>query len=136
MKYKDLRKTDSKGFRKTTNNRMELLAVIQALKLLNSHAKDKEIILYSDSKYVINAIEKGWVFNWQKKNFKDKKNPDLWREFLRIYPKYTVRFEWVKGHSGIPENEMCDQLAKKAAEGKNLVIDRGFEATENGPTLL
>jgi ribonuclease HI len=128
LKYKNLKKTASKGFRETTNNRMELLAVIEALYMLNANARDKKIIIYSDSKYVINSIEKGWVFNWQKKNFKDKKNADLWRVFLQVYPHYKVTFEWVKGHSGIPENEECDKLAKKAAEGKNLKIDSGFES--------
>ena len=116
---------------------MELMAVIEALKMLNSKADDKEIIIYSDSQYVINSIEKGWVFGWQKKNFKDKKNADLWRLFLTIYPNYRVKFQWVKGHSGVPENEECDKLAKKAAEGKNLSIDIGFNPSpENEATLF
>lgn len=137
MKYKNLKKTSSKGFKLTTNNRMELLAVIEALKMLNINAKDKKVKIYSDSKYVINAIQKGWVYNWQKKNYKDKANPDLWREFLLIYPNYNVEFEWVKGHSGIPENEECDVLAKKAAEGKKLAVDLGYKKADNsGATLL
>lgn len=136
MKYKTLRKTASQGFRKTTNNRMELLAVIEALKLLNDKALNKEVIIYSDSQYVINAITKGWVYSWQKKNYKDKANADLWREFLSIYPKYKVKFEWVKGHSGVPENEVCDKLAKKAAEATNLLVDRGFEENDNPEATL
>lgn len=137
LKFKNLKKVSSKGFQLTTNNRMELLAVIEALKMLNINAKDKKVRIYSDSKYVINAIEKGWVYNWQKKNYKDKANPDLWRKFLQIYPKYDVEFEWVKGHSGIPENEECDMLAKKAAEGKDLAIDKGYVKSDNsGATLL
>lgn len=115
---------------------MELMAVIEALKLLNHNARNKEVVIYSDSKYVINAIEKGWVFGWQKKNFKDKKNPDLWREFLKLYPLYNVKFEWVKGHSGVPANERCDLLAKKAASDKKLAIDHGFEREQTGGQLL
>lgn len=127
MLWKNLRKEVSKGYRKTTNNRMELLAVIEALKLLNDKAKDKNILIHTDSKYVMDAVTKGWVYNWQKKNFKDKANPDLWRKFLRIYPEYKVEFQWVKGHSGDKENERCDVLAKKAASGKDLKIDIGYE---------
>ena len=137
LQWRDIRKTASQGFQKTTNNRMELLAVIEALFMLNDFANGKEIHIYSDSKYVINSIEKGWVFNWVKKNFKDKANEDLWRKYLSIHGKYTVKFHWVKGHSGVPENEVCDQLAKKAAEGKDLKPDYGYiKATTPGPTLL
>ncbi len=137
LKYKELRKTASKGFRKTTNNRMELMAVIEALKLLNEKAKDIEVLIYSDSQYVINSITKGWVYSWKKKNFKDKANPDLWREFLDIYPNYRVKFVWVKGHSGVPENEVCDQLAKKAAESSTLLVDEGYEKNDTpNATLL
>ncbi|MBR9859462.1 ribonuclease HI [bacterium] len=134
MKYKNLVKELSGGFKKTTNNRMELLAVIEAMKALNAQAEDKEIIIYTDSKYVRDAIEKGWVFKWVKTGFKEKANPDLWRKFLMIYPKYNLKFEWVKGHSGVPENERCDKLAKAAAKGKDLPEDVGFETKSN--TLL
>ena len=136
MKYKDLKKVASGGYRRTTNNRMELLAVIKALKMLNTFAEGKTIRIYSDSKYVINAVVQKWVFGWQKKGFKDKANADLWRIFLNIYPKYQIEFEWVKGHSGVPENEECDQLAKKAAEQPKLKPDVGYEAISKNSNLF
>lgn len=137
LQWRDVRKTASQGFQKTTNNRMELLAVIEALGMLNDFANDKEVHIYSDSKYVINSIEKGWVFNWSKKNFKDKANEDLWRKYLAIHGKYTVKLHWVKGHSGVPENEVCDKIAKKAAEGRDLKPDHGYiKASTPGRTLL
>ena len=121
--YKEL----AAGFRLTTNNRMELLAVIIGLEEIK---KEQAIIhVYSDSKYVVEAVEKGWVFNWVKKEFKDKKNKDLWLRFLRIYAKHQVKFHWIKGHAGHPENERCDQLAVAAAEQKDLPADSGYEAT-------
>jgi len=113
----------SQGFKLTTNNRMELLAVIVGLEALNRKCQVK---IFSDSKYVVDAVEKGWVFGWQKKGFKDKKNPDLWRRFLAIYKNHEVKFQWVKGHSGNKYNEMCDELAVNAAEGKNLIEDTGY----------
>ena len=131
MKYGEKQKQVSAGYRLTTNNRMELMAVIQALKMLNDIAKEKEIVIYSDSKYVIHAVEKKWVFGWVKKNFKDKANADLWRIFLREYSKYNIKFHWIKGHSGHTENEICDKLAKKAAEGKELMTDHGYESSKN-----
>src|ERR1017187_6199192 len=91
------RKEFSQGFKYTTNNRMELMSVIVALEMLKKEGS--EVIIYSDSKYVVDSIEKKWVFAWQKKGFKDKKNPDLWQRFLRIYPKHKVKFHWVKGHA-------------------------------------
>lgn len=115
----------SQGFRLTTNNRMELLSVIVALELIKVAGCD--VVIYSDSKYVVDAVEKGWVFSWRKKGFKDKKNPDLWMRFLEIYPRHNVKFHWLKGHSGHPLNEKCDQLAVAAAMGKNLAIDQGYE---------
>ena len=127
MKYGEKQKQLSAGYKLTTNNRMELMAVIQALKMLNDFAKGKEIIIYSDSKYVIHAVEKKWVFSWVKKNFKNKANADLWRVFLNEYSKYNIKFHWVKGHSGHTENEICDKLAKKSAEGNRLKIDHGYE---------
>lgn len=119
------RKELSAGFRKTTNNRMELLAVIVALEQLKQ--KPSEVVVISDSKYVVDSVEKGWLFNWEKKGFAKKKNIDLWQRFLKIYRQHNVRFEWVKGHDGNEFNERCDYLAVKAAEGKNLQIDEGFE---------
>ena len=97
------RKELSQGYKLTTNNRMELLAVIVALEALK--VPDSEVTIYTDSKYVADAVEKGWVFDWEKKQFKKKKNPDLWIRFLKAYRKHQVKFHWVKGHANIPENE-------------------------------
>lgn len=119
------RKEISQGFRLTTNNRMELLSVITALETIKSEGQN--VTIYSDSKYVVDAVEKGWVFGWAKKGFKDKKNVDLWQRFLRIYAKHKVKFVWVKGHSTTVENNRCDELAVEAAKGKNLPVDEGYE---------
>jgi ribonuclease HI len=119
------RKELSQGFVKTTNNRMELLAVIVALEEIKNAGAN--VTVYSDSKYVVDSIEKKWVFGWQKKNFKDKKNPDLWKRFLKIYPKHKLQMVWVKGHANNIENERCDKLAVDAATGDNLIPDLGFE---------
>ena len=124
------RKELSMGFRKTTNNRMELLAVIVGLEALK--LPDNVVTVYSDSKYVVDAVEKGWLFDWEKKDFKGKKNPDLWKRFLEVYRKHKVRFIWIKGHADIPENERCDRLAVAAgagavAEGKVLPPDPGYQ---------
>ena len=127
------RKELSCGYRLTTNNRMELLAVIVALEGLKK--EQSETIIYSDSKYVIDAVEKKWVFGWEKKNFNKKKNPDLWTRFLKIYRKQKVSFIWVKGHANNKENERCDVLAVEAADGKNLLVDFWYEnniANEGG----
>ncbi|MFN3446212.1 MAG: ribonuclease HI [Bacteroidia bacterium] len=121
--YKEL----SEGYRNTTNNRMELLAVIKALEAMK--VEGIHITIHTDSKYVCDAVTKGWVFNWQRTNFKDKKNADLWTQFLRLYPKNKITFKWVKGHAGHKENERCDVLATAAADDKaNLLIDAGFES--------
>ena len=93
----------SQGFIKTTNNRMELLAVIVGLEMLKKDSM--EVVVYSDSKYVVDSVEKKWVFGWEKKNFKDKKNPDLWKRFLVVYRKHTIHFQWIKGHNQHPQNE-------------------------------
>jgi len=119
------RKEFSEGFRLTTNNRMELLAVIVALEALKRD--DLEIEIYTDSQYVQKAITLGWLFGWVKKGFAGKKNADLWLRFLAVYKKYKVTFHWVKGHAGIPENERCDELATAAARGKDLSIDEEYE---------
>ena len=118
----------SEGFRNTTNNRMELLSVIIALEAIK--VEKAEVEIFSDSKYVVDAVEKGWVFGWQKKGFKGKKNIDLWQRFLKIYPKYHVKFHWVKGHAGNLYNERCDELAVAAAEGNQLLVDEGYESVK------
>ncbi len=112
------------GFRLTTNNRMELLAVIKGLEALKYPC---EVTVYSDSQYVVNAVEKGWVFKWVQTRFKDKKNSDLWMRFLELNQRHKVRFIWVKGHAGTPENERCDRLAVAAASSSDLAEDTGYE---------
>ncbi|MBX2843058.1 MAG: ribonuclease HI [Flammeovirgaceae bacterium] len=124
-KKHNLRKEFSGGFRRTTNNRMELLATIVAIESLK--VEGTEILIYSDSKYVVDSVEKGWLWNWEKKGFSGKKNVDLWQKFIKLYRKHKVKFKWVKGHAGIPENERCDELAVAAGKESNLQIDEGFE---------
>ena len=119
------RKELKQGFKLTTNNRMELLAVIIALESVKK--ENSEITIYSDSKYVIDSVEKKWVFGWEKKNFNKKKNPDLWIRFLKIYRMQKVSFIWVKGHANNKENERCDFLAVEAADGQSLLIDQWYE---------
>ncbi|GHV00139.1 ribonuclease H [Bacteroidia bacterium] len=114
----------SGGFRLTTNNRMELMAVCVALEALR--VDGCEVTVYSDSKYVVDAITQGWLFGWERKRFKDKKNPDLWIRFLAVYRRHRVRFVWVKGHNGTPGNERCDALAVAAAQGAQLAEDSGY----------
>ena len=123
------RKELSEGFRLTTNNRMELLSVIVALEALK--ADGERVTIYSDSKYVVDSVEKKWVFGWEKKNYTGKKNPDLWMRFLRIYRKHHVKFVWVKGHATNAENNRCDELATEAADGSHhtLMHDEGYEGT-------
>ena len=118
----------SQGFVRTTNNRMELLAVIVGLELLKK--QPLEVVVFSDSKYVIDSVDKKWVFGWEKKAFKDKKNSDLWKRFLKIYRKHNVNFQWIKGHNQHPQNERCDELAVIAEKGKNLIPDVFFEQIE------
>lgn len=129
LRFKNVEKEFSKGFRLTTNNRMELLAVITGLEVLKSN--EYPVRIFSDSKYVVDSISKGWVFNWQKNGFKDKKNPDLWKRFLKLYPKFKIEMIWIKGHNGHPENERCDVLAVKASESNQLEIDTYYEEVEN-----
>lgn len=125
MQWGNVRKEFSQGYRKTTNNRMELLAVIVALQQLTRDGVN--VIIYTDSSYVVNAVEKGWVFNWQRTNFKGKKNADLWKQFLQYYPKHNIKFQWVKGHANNPGNNRCDQLATEAADSGNWLVDEVYE---------
>lgn len=125
--YNQLRKEISEGFRKTTNNRMELLAVIKGLEALKKEGS--EVVVYSDSKYVVDAVEQGWIWGWVKKDFTGKKNADLWKRFIKVFKQHKVKLKWVKGHAGHSENERCDELAVKSALGSNLQIDVGYEAT-------
>mgnify|MGYP002625946004 CR=1 FL=1 len=120
-----MRKELSQGFKLTTNNRMELLAVIVGLEALKKDGMD--VTIYSDSQYVVNSVEKGWIKVWLKKNFAGKKNKDLWLRFLKVYCKHNVNFIWIKGHADTPENERCDRLAVAAALDKeHLLDDKGF----------
>ncbi|WP_316809848.1 ribonuclease HI [Pedobacter heparinus] len=129
--YKEL----SAGFRLTTNNRMELLAVIVGLNALKTPGQ--EVTVFSDSKYVIDSVEKKWVFGWVKTGFKGKKNKDLWMQFLNSYKLHQVKFVWVKGHNNHPENERCDQLAVAASKNREAqAIDAAFEAERNSTSLL
>ena len=125
LKYGDTAKELSAGYKLTTNNRMELMAVIAGLEALKKEGQD--VVVVSDSKYVVDAVEKGWVFSWMKKGFKKKKNKDLWLRFLESYKKHKVRFEWVRGHNEHPYNERCDEMAVAAALGRQLLRDEGYE---------
>ena len=125
---KPYKKEFSEGFKHTTNNRMELLAVIIALEKIKT--KNVLITIFSDSKYVVDAVEKKWVIGWQKKQFKGVKNPDLWKRFLKVYNPTNTVFKWVKGHNNHPENERCDFLAVEASKKANLKEDVGFVNNE------
>ena len=118
------KKEFSQGYKLTTNNRMELLAVTEALKKLKKAGT--KVKVFTDSKYVADAVTKGWVFGWEKKSFKGKKNPDLWMDFLKEYRKHTVTFQWIKGHNNHLQNERCDFLAVEASKHPKLLTDRGF----------
>jgi ribonuclease HI len=127
--YDSHRKELSEGFRLTTNNRMEILAAIAGLEALKEPC---HVTLYSDSQYLVNAIEKGWALRWQAngwmRNKKEKAiNPDLWERLLELCKTHKVQFEWVRGHAGHPENERCDELATTAARGSHLPADTGYE---------
>ena len=128
LKYKDHIKELSAGFRKTTNNRMELKAVIEGLKSLKGKCK---VNIFSDSKYIVDAIELEWIYKWKsfgwKRNKKQKLlNPDLWKELFDLLQKHEIKFFWVRGHNGHPENERCDYLAVKASQQPNLPADKYF----------
>lgn len=119
------RKELSAGFRHTTNNRMELMAVIVALEAIKNDGQQVEI--HSDSKYVVDSVEKKWVFGWEKKNFAKKMNADLWNRFLKVYRKHHVKFKWVRGHADNEENNLCDQLAVAASFSSHLYFDTKYE---------
>ena len=125
MKSGKHRKEMSGGYLLTTNNRMELLAVIVALEQIRYERS--EVSVYSDSKYVCEAVNQGWLFDWERKRFKKKKNPDLWSRFLNIYRKHNVKLIWIKGHSNIIENERCDRLAVEASQQEKLLVDEGYK---------
>lgn len=116
----------SEGYRLTTNNRMELLAVIIGLEALKKPGSS--VVVYTDSKYVADAVEKGWVFRWESKGFNKKKNPDLWVRFLKVYRNHIVRFVWIKGHASNPENELCDRMAVEASRGSGMKEDVGYNS--------
>ena len=124
--YKEI----SQGFRLTTNNRMELLSVIVCLEMLKQD--DCEVVVYSDSKYVVDAVEKNWIGGWVKRGWKNVKNPDLWKRYLVVAQRHKVRFKWIKGHNGHQMNERCDFLAVEASVGKNLLVDSWYEANQKG----
>ncbi|MFH0842098.1 MAG: ribonuclease HI [Bacteroidota bacterium] len=114
----------SAGYRLTTNNRMELMAVIAGLEALKIQGSG--VTVYTDSRYVADAVEQGWVFQWESKFFKKKKNPDLWMRFLKVYREHKVRFVWIKGHDNNKENELCDRMAVEASRRKKLLEDEGY----------
>jgi ribonuclease HI len=124
------RKEMSQGFRKTTNNRMELLSVIVGLETIKQ--KELSVLIYSDSKYVVEAINQKWVFGWVKKEFKGKANADLWVRFLKIYNQNKHQFIWVKGHATNIENNRCDELAVAASKSAQLSVDEWYEQNKEG----
>lgn len=127
------RKELSQGYTLTTNNRMELLAVIKGLEALKKEGC--EVTIYSDSKYVVDAVEKGWLWNWVRTGFKDKKNSDLWRSFIPLFRAHNVKFVWIKGHNDNKENERCDRLAVAAASSKELLEDSGYKKDSTIPLI-
>lgn len=129
LKFNHHVKELSGGFRLTTNNRMELLAVITGLEAIKKGGI--AVTIYSDSKYVVDSVEKGWIWAWEKKDFRNKANPDLWKRYIPLHKKYKPKFIWVKGHAGHPENERCDVLAVQAAMGYDLQRDTWYEENQN-----
>lgn len=129
LMWNNVRKELSQGYRLTTNNRMELMAVIVALEALKKDGL--QVKIFTDSQYVVNSIEKGWLWGWVKTGFKDKKNKDLWQRFIPAYKKHQVKFNWVKGHSTNPMNNRCDILATEAADSGNWLEDTGFQGNQD-----
>lgn len=126
LMYNNHRREISGGYRLTTNNRMELLAVITGLEAITK--KELPVIIYSDSQYVVKAIEEGWLKNWIRTDFKGgKKNKDLWTRYYLLSQKMNIKLKWVKGHADNPFNNRCDELATAAADGNNLAVDDGYE---------
>ncbi len=134
MQFGKHKKEENQGFKLPNNNSMELLAAIRSLELLTKEGCD--VLIYSDSKYVVQAVEKGWVFGWVKKNFKGKKNPDLSKRFLVAYERHNVKFQWVKGHAGNEMNERADFLATSALHLEPILIDQGYEDSIKGDEEL
>jgi ribonuclease HI len=124
----------SEGYKLTTNNRMELMAVIVGLEALKKTGS--KVTIFTDSKYVADAVNRGWLHQWEARGFRKKKNPDLWKRFLRIYRKHNVKIIWIKGHAGHPENELCDRLAVEASAEKDLLIDEGFNPDDETNMLF
>ena len=125
MRCGGLEKVISEGYERTTNNRMELLAVITGLEAIKWPSAD--VVVWSDSSYVVDAVEKGWVFSWEAKGFVKKANPDLWMRFLAVYRRHHVSFRWIRGHNGHPENEQCDRMAVAASQSPGRLTDYGYE---------
>ena len=123
---KPYQKEFAQGFKLTTNNRMELMAVIVALSKLKTLGTPAKV--FTDSRYVSDAVNKGWIFGWEKKNFVNRKNADLWKAFLKVFRRHKVEFQWIKGHNDHPQNERCDALAVMASKGKDLPADDGYKA--------
>jgi ribonuclease HI len=133
LMWGDKTKELSRGYRLTTNNRMELMAVIAALKALTR--QNISLVIYTDSQYVLNSVEKKWLDTWIRTDFKGgKKNKDLWMEYYHLAKDHSIKFIWVKGHAENIYNIRCDELATAAADGNNLLVDEGYERTKN--TLL
>jgi ribonuclease HI len=134
--YEGRRKELSGGFKLTTNNRMEILAAIKVLEALKEPCR---VILHSDSQYVVKAMREGWAEKWKSRGWRTQGNqpalnPDLWQRLLRLCLDHKVEFRWVRGHSGVPENERADQLARKAAKGADLEVDAGYSGLPGGGT--
>lgn len=130
LKWGKVEKELSAGYRLTTNNRMELMAVIAALEALTK--KGLTITIYSDSQYVVKAVQEGWLRNWIRTDFKGgKKNKDLWKKYHTLSQAHQITFQWVKGHADNAYNNRCDELATTAADGNDLLVDEGYEKEKN-----
>lgn len=128
LRFEGHEKELSQGYRLTTNNRMELMAVIAGLSAIKKLGIP--VTIYSDSKYVVEAVKQGWIWGWEKTDFKKKANPDLWKRYILLHKKFKPEFVWIRGHNGHPENERCDQLAVSAAQGYDLEVDVGYEESK------